>query len=253
MRCTCTARSVLARGVSTTCPSTPAVPRPALRCVTCRTLISVFDQLRSNTGRPAARCLSCGRSFSAGPRSEPRGHLSMHVALQWLCRDGGEVAAWMAWWQGAQTMSVFLRIWAMCFRPRGLWASRPGEVGELADLVDVHVPVSLHHSHRPVRSRVTSSLRAVAGIAGRSSRTAFFCRCSGIPPNLATSGFLPPLDAGLEAGTLPVRGVDLGLVLAGHLATRGSGAWRPGSSASTSWQPIRAGSTATRRWPACSS
>ena len=33
--------------VSTTCPSTPAVPRPALRCVTCRTLTSVFDQLRS--------------------------------------------------------------------------------------------------------------------------------------------------------------------------------------------------------------
>jgi hypothetical protein len=30
-----------------TCPSTPAVSRPALHCVTCRTLTSVFDQLRS--------------------------------------------------------------------------------------------------------------------------------------------------------------------------------------------------------------
>jgi hypothetical protein len=30
-----------------TCPSIPAVRRPALRCVTCRTLISVFDQDRS--------------------------------------------------------------------------------------------------------------------------------------------------------------------------------------------------------------
>ena len=47
VRCTSTARSIRAREVSATCPSTPAVPRPALRCVTCRTLISVFDQLRS--------------------------------------------------------------------------------------------------------------------------------------------------------------------------------------------------------------
>jgi hypothetical protein len=34
-----------------------------------------------NTGGPAARCLPCGRSFSADPRSEPRGHVSVHVAL----------------------------------------------------------------------------------------------------------------------------------------------------------------------------
>jgi hypothetical protein len=47
VRCTCTARSIRARGVNATCPSTPAVARPALRCVTCRTLSSVFDQLRS--------------------------------------------------------------------------------------------------------------------------------------------------------------------------------------------------------------
>src|SRR6266511_3713528 len=47
VRCTSTARSILAGAVNTTRPSTPAVPRPALRCVTCRTLTSVFDQLRS--------------------------------------------------------------------------------------------------------------------------------------------------------------------------------------------------------------
>src|SRR6266545_660336 len=47
VRCTSTARSIRAGEVNATCPSTPAVPRPALRCVTCRTLTSVFDQLRS--------------------------------------------------------------------------------------------------------------------------------------------------------------------------------------------------------------
>ena len=42
-----TAISTLAVDDSATCPSTPAVLRPALRCVTCRTLTSVFDQDRS--------------------------------------------------------------------------------------------------------------------------------------------------------------------------------------------------------------
>src|SRR6266542_3216599 len=42
--CTCTATSARARLVSATCPSTPAVLRPVLRCVTWRTLISVLDQ-----------------------------------------------------------------------------------------------------------------------------------------------------------------------------------------------------------------
>ena len=55
--CTRTATSALASGVNATSPSIPAVLRPALRCVTCRTLTSVQARLRSNTGRPAARCL----------------------------------------------------------------------------------------------------------------------------------------------------------------------------------------------------
>src|SRR5208283_5400823 len=79
--CTRTATVILASEVKATSPSIPAVERPVLRCVTCRTLTSVLARLRSNTGRPAARRLPCGRPFSAGPRSEPRGHLSMHVAL----------------------------------------------------------------------------------------------------------------------------------------------------------------------------
>ena len=45
--CTRTAISALARDVRATSPSIPAVLRPAFRCVTCRTLIRVFDQERS--------------------------------------------------------------------------------------------------------------------------------------------------------------------------------------------------------------
>src|ERR1022692_110470 len=45
--CTCTATSARAWLVSATSPSIPAVLRPVLRCVTCRTLTSVLLQLRS--------------------------------------------------------------------------------------------------------------------------------------------------------------------------------------------------------------
>ena len=47
LACTCTAISARAWLVSATSPSIPAVLRPALRCVTCRTLTSVLLQLRS--------------------------------------------------------------------------------------------------------------------------------------------------------------------------------------------------------------
>jgi hypothetical protein len=47
LACTRTAISARAWLVSATCPSTPAVLRPVLRCVTCRTLTSVLLQLRS--------------------------------------------------------------------------------------------------------------------------------------------------------------------------------------------------------------
>ena len=44
VRCTRTASSALGREVNATSPSTPAVLRPALRWVTCRTLTSVLDR-----------------------------------------------------------------------------------------------------------------------------------------------------------------------------------------------------------------
>jgi hypothetical protein len=45
--CTRTATCALVSGVSATCPSIPAVLRPALRCVTCRTLTNVLARLRN--------------------------------------------------------------------------------------------------------------------------------------------------------------------------------------------------------------
>src|SRR5262249_35525343 len=59
--CTRTATSALASGVSATSPSIPAVMRPALRCVTRRTLTSVLARLRSIS---FCRFLTLGQSSS---------------------------------------------------------------------------------------------------------------------------------------------------------------------------------------------
>jgi hypothetical protein len=59
--CTRTATAALASGVSATSPSIPAVLRPALRCVTCRTLTSVLARLRSIS---FCRFLTLGQSCS---------------------------------------------------------------------------------------------------------------------------------------------------------------------------------------------
>jgi len=69
--CTCTATSALAWEVSATSPSIPAVLRPALRCVTCRTLSSVFDRERNIS---FCRLLTLGQSPSC-------------VALKIRCRS----------------------------------------------------------------------------------------------------------------------------------------------------------------------
>src|SRR6266508_2692789 len=61
VRCTRTASSARAWEVNATSPSMPAVLRPALRCVTCRTLTSVLDQLRSIS---FCRFLTLGQSPS---------------------------------------------------------------------------------------------------------------------------------------------------------------------------------------------
>ena len=59
--CTRTATRILAAEVSATSPSIPAVARPVLRCVTCRTLTSVQARLRSTS---FCRFLTLGQSPS---------------------------------------------------------------------------------------------------------------------------------------------------------------------------------------------
>ena len=59
--CTRTATRALASEVNATSPSIPAVRRPALRCVTCRTLTSVLARLRSIS---FCRFLTRGQSCS---------------------------------------------------------------------------------------------------------------------------------------------------------------------------------------------
>ena len=76
-------------------------------------------------------------------------------------------------------------------RPPGLRPSWPARSASLRTWwISTAVRVS-HHSHRRARSRVISSLRRVGRSGRRSVMTAFFCRFSGMPPNLVTSGFLP--------------------------------------------------------------
>src|SRR5580658_4091324 len=60
-RCTRAATAPRALGVKATSPSIPAVLRPALRCVTCRTLVSVLDRLRNIS---FCRFLTLGQSCS---------------------------------------------------------------------------------------------------------------------------------------------------------------------------------------------
>ena len=61
---------------------------------------------------------------------------------------------WMTWWQGAQTMSVLRRIFAIRAAHARWLPPRRGEVGQLADLVGFH--------RRPA-GRTTRIRRAGAG------------------------------------------------------------------------------------------
>jgi hypothetical protein len=73
-----TAISALALDDRATCPSIPAVLRPALRCVACRTLTSVFDQDRSIIFcKDRSLAQSCSRA-----------------ALKILCRSRRTLPSW---------------------------------------------------------------------------------------------------------------------------------------------------------------
>ena len=81
----------------------------------------------------------------------------------------------------------------VCHRLHPFELRLPGRIErcEVADLVTAPSPF-VRRARPPRWSRRISSLpRAGSRTGGRSVRTAFFCRLSGIPPNVATSGLRP--------------------------------------------------------------
>src|SRR6476660_7579415 len=108
------------------------------------------------------------------------------------------------------------------FRPRGPWLSRLAEVGELADLVHMHlaaVPADL----APVRQEPGDQL--LMADDARDKGAIGDDRIL-LPPERNAAEpcdqWLPAaaFDLGLQALAWPVRCVDDGLVLAGHLRHR---------------------------------
>src|SRR6266536_2082776 len=85
--CTQLAISALAVDDSASCPSIPAVLRPALRCVTCRTLTSVLDQDRS-----ISFCKD--RTLARSPS---------RVALKILRRSRPTLPSWARHWMASQS------------------------------------------------------------------------------------------------------------------------------------------------------
>src|SRR5712691_2689761 len=178
---------------------------------------------KHDTDRPAARYLPCGRPFSAGPRSEPRGHVSVHVALQWRRRGGGEGARVDGLMAADADDERLPAHFGHEFGPRGLRTSRPGEVSELADLVNFHGRVLLAPL-APARAEPGDQLLADGC---RDCRAVIkdrlllpFQRDAAEPGDQWFPAW--PLGDGLEAVPLAVRGVRLGLVLAGHVGHPGA-------------------------------
>ena len=100
--------------------------------------------------------------------------------------------AWIRSWQGVQTIRVLRRLSAMICAHAGGGCPVRARSASLGTWWISTLARCSQSSHRPARSRVTSSLgRGAEGAGSRSVRTAVFCRRSGMPPNRATSGFLP--------------------------------------------------------------
>jgi hypothetical protein len=95
---------------------------------------SAHAERRTSTPGPLARCPPVGGSFSSDPRSEPRGLVSQHEALQRLRREGGRLPKVDGLVTGTADHEGFPAHLGHELRPPGLRPSRPGEVGELADL-----------------------------------------------------------------------------------------------------------------------
>ena len=103
------------------------------------------------------------------------------------------------------------------FCPRGLCASRSGEVSEFTDLMNLHVRVSLT-PFAPARLEPGDQFLAGGGRDRRAVVEDRFLLSFQRDATEPGDQWFPacPVDDGLEARALPVGGVDFGLVLAGH-------------------------------------
>ena len=149
-RCTRTATSPRALEVNATSPSIPAVMRPALRCVTCRTLISVLDRLRSIS---FCRFLTLGQSCSC-------------AALKIRCRSrrtsSSQVRQSMASHAGSTSSGPFT-VTASTFVSVSMASNLPfGSGGSDRIASKAHLPTSAPF-------RVRAAARYPAGYAGRSA------------------------------------------------------------------------------------
>jgi hypothetical protein len=98
--------------------------------------------------------------------------------------------------------------------PRGLWASRSGEVSEFADLMNFHVRVSLA-PFAPARVEPGDQFLAGGGRDCRAVVEDCFLLSFQRDATEPCDQWFPacPLDGGLKTRALPVGGVDFGLVL----------------------------------------
>ena len=129
----------------------------------------------------------------------------------------------------------------MSVRPRGLWPPGLPRLASLRTWCTSTLPGSPHSSHRRVRSRVISSLRAVGGtgLGMRSVRTAFLVASQG-----------DPAEPGYQIGLLPSRST----LASKHLRSPYrvwilACVWRPSSTRWTRCLAGRVGCTARSRIP----
>ena len=158
-----------------------------------------------------------GGSFSSDPRSEPRGLVSQHEALQRLRREGDRVPVVDGLVAGDADHEGLSAHPGHELRPPGLRPSCPCEVGELADLVDFHVGQRV----APLAAPCPEPLSQLLAAGGRDGKVVSDdCLLLPFQGNAAEPGdqWFParPFDGGLEADARAVRGGDGGPEFAGH-------------------------------------
>ena len=96
------------------------------------------DLFQGHTGRPLARCLLGQVLFQRPPVRTTRASFRCTWLSSDYCVSGGWLPGVDGLVAGGADHEGLPAHLGHELRPRGLWLSRPGEVGEFADLVDFH-------------------------------------------------------------------------------------------------------------------